>query len=1052
MAAAAGASLIDRAGEPCLLPRPPTSSPAGGEHSHRKDGQRSGPGPGWGRELRWRPELDLVLEALETGASGGPRVLALDCSNGSGAKTAFELLARESRLRGFVPVTTAALSRYAGGAGAGSATALTRLLHDRHLLVFHDGRRGQEPSNMCSRRAALVRLLAVMAKAGRPHLVLVARSGRCEPCIHLPSIIEVRGRRALPAAAWSGAASVAAESAEPYVAETVTRPVVLECPHGVGLALGQVQAGRDLIRRGRHASGERLMRRALGALERRQESAHAGWTALSLGDLTLHRGRTSEAAVLFERARAAFERAGITAGALSAAIALGLAQTDAGDLVVAEATLRTALAGADALDEHGQARLARVALARCLLWQQRIDEARRELDRATPALGEDLGSGGAPPAPTQVSEDAGANVGGRLLLQAEPDIIVISSALACRIALAQGAPEPASAAAGHALLRATCTGQALDQVIAERAMAAVQAALGDAAALRARVERGLCAARAIRRPLQGLRLRLTLVDGLLRTGNCVEARRLMRLLARFDVRGVPGLLRDRLREVRKRCDAPATVAAGRGTASPASRAARACAGAPGGAPSAASRDSTLVADVLEFLRMCQEADDQQALLEQVCARVHERLDLAGIALVGRSPAGPSVLAASGRRVADPDLADRAMALGAPIGPSATASGYEAAAPVRYGGEAVGAVVARWAADRVPDVERGAAMLAAAATATASAVRNVIDQAATRSTDLEQGRTGLVGVSSPMVELRYLLARAAPAPFPVLIQGESGTGKELAARTLHASSPRRGRFCALNCAALGDDLIEAELFGHTRGAFTGAVAERPGLFEAADGGTLFLDEVGELSPRAQAKLLRAIQEGEIRRIGETVSRAVDVRIVAATNRPLQEDVRDGRFRQDLLYRLDVIRVSVPPLRERREDIPILAARFWEEARSRTGSRAVLAPSTMAALSSYGWPGNVRELQNVMSALAVAAPRRGILGASALPGAFGTSSGASASEQDTLESARRRFEEGYVRAALVRAGGRRSRAAADLGLTRQGLAKMLARLGISPPALS
>ena len=190
----------------------------------------------------------------------------------------------------------------------------------------------------------------------------------------------------------------------------------------------------------------------------------------------------------------------------------------------------------------------------------------------------------------------------------------------------------------------------------------------------------------------------------------------------------------------------------------------------------------------------------------------------------------------------------------------------------------------------------------------------------------------------MAEVRRQVARAAAAPYPVLIMGESGTGKELIAKAIHAGSARRARrFCAVNCAALSDDLFETELFGHARGAFTGAAADRPGLFEEADGGTLFLDEVGELSPRAQAKLLRAIQEGEIRRVGENHARRVDTRIVAATNRPLGDEVKAGRFRHDLLYRLDVVRIVVPPLRDRPEDVGPLAREFWRDALRRTGGR-------------------------------------------------------------------------------------------------------------------
>ncbi len=296
----------------------------------------------------------------------------------------------------------------------------------------------------------------------------------------------------------------------------------------------------------------------------------------------------------------------------------------------------------------------------------------------------------------------------------------------------------------------------------------------------------------------------------------------------------------------------------------------------------------------------------------------------------------------------------------------------------------------------------------------------------------------------MAGVRRSIERAAAAPFPVLLQAESGSGKELVARALHRAGPRRDRpFYALNCAALPDDLIEAELFGHARGAFTGAVAERAGVFEEAHGGTLFLDEAGELSPRAQAKLLRVVQDGELRRVGENVPRRVDVRLVGATNRDLRAEAAAGRFRLDLLYRLDVIRISLPPLRERREDIPALAHHFWREATARVGSRATLAATTVAALARYDWPGNVRELQNVLAALAVRCPKRGMVPPEALPPPFTLAQPAASWR---LEAARRVFEEQFVRSALVRSGGHRGRAAEELGITRQGLLKLMARLGI------
>ncbi len=366
-------------------------------------------------------------------------------------------------------------------------------------------------------------------------------------------------------------------------------------------------------------------------------------------------------------------------------------------------------------------------------------------------------------------------------------------------------------------------------------------------------------------------------------------------------------------------------------------------------------------------------------------------------------------------------------------------------PVRFAGACIGAFGCRWAADVPPDWAAAGAVLAAASAAVAPCVRSEVDRRAAPGAPADGGSSELVGVSDALQGLRREIGRAARAPFNVVIEGESGSGKELVARAIHRLGPRRhAPLCALNCAALADDLVEAELFGHARGAFTGAVAERKGLFEEADGGVLVLDEVGELSARAQAKVLRAIQEGEVRRVGENFTRTVDVRIVAATNRPLRAAAEAGAFRRDLLYRLEVIRILVPPLRSRPDDIPVLAAHFWRQATARVQSRCTLAPETIAALARYDWPGNVRELQNVMAALAAAVGSRGSVGPGHLPAVIAGQSPGGAAQN--LDEARRTFEARFVRAALARAGGRRTQAASDLGLTRQGLAKLMARLGI------
>ncbi len=227
----------------------------------------------------------------------------------------------------------------------------------------------------------------------------------------------------------------------------------------------------------------------------------------------------------------------------------------------------------------------------------------------------------------------------------------------------------------------------------------------------------------------------------------------------------------------------------------------------------------------------------------------------------------------------------------------------------------------------------------------------------------RGVDRLIGASASMQALRSTLARLAELPATVLLRGESGVGKELAARALHEDGPRAesGRFVVLNCAAIPAELLESELFGHKKGSFTGAIDDRIGKFEAADNGTLFLDEIGDMPLALQAKLLRALQEGEIERIGENQMRRVNVRVVAATNQPLEELVEAGKFRRDLFYRISVVPVAMPPLRERREDIETLARVFL----ARHGAPgAEIAPDALAALQAHSWPGNVRELENML----------------------------------------------------------------------------------------
>ena len=315
---------------------------------------------------------------------------------------------------------------------------------------------------------------------------------------------------------------------------------------------------------------------------------------------------------------------------------------------------------------------------------------------------------------------------------------------------------------------------------------------------------------------------------------------------------------------------------------------------------------------------------------------------------------------------------------------------------------------------------------------------------------------LIGGSPTMRAIYHVIDRAGPTDAAVLITGESGTGKELVARAIHQASRRRsGPFIALNCGALPPELVESELFGHARGAFTGADRDREGLFEAASGGTLFLDEIGDLAPPAQAKLLRAIEDHGIRRLGENRTRPVDARLIAATNRSLERMVEEGSFREDLLYRLRVIQIDIPPLRERREDIVPLAIHFIHELAARHGRKVEdLAPDARRALLAYDWPGNVRELRNAIERAVVLANGPALTAAdlpdsvtgSAAPLRPAEAALAGLSYRDALARARRDFDRAFLSAALERHGGNITRAAEELGLHRQSLQKLLKKAGL------
>ena len=426
-------------------------------------------------------------------------------------------------------------------------------------------------------------------------------------------------------------------------------------------------------------------------------------------------------------------------------------------------------------------------------------------------------------------------------------------------------------------------------------------------------------------------------------------------------------------------------------------------------------------------------------------------------------ADPSDAALTGRRV---DLGSGY--LGKTLASASPVDGPEGlAVPVLLGGTAVGALsFSRPALDR----ERALALASSVAALVAEAVglRRRITRAATlggesdasstvghvvaHGTEILGGEEGwapttIVGRSAPMRELYSLMDRVANTETTVLIAGESGTGKELVARALHEHSGRaKGPFVAVNCAALPESVIESELFGHERGAFTGAQDQRHGRFELANGGTLLLDEIGELSLSVQAKLLRVLQEGEFQRVGGSVTHKTDVRVIAATNRNLEKEVAESRFRADLFWRLNVFPLRVPPLRERRSDIVLLADHFAEKHGRRSG-KPILRISSPAIdlLVSYHWPGNVRELENSIER-AVILSTDSVIHAYHLPPSLQSADSTGTGPASTLDASLARLERELLVEALKICRGNAAAAARRLGVTERRMGLALRRYGI------
>ncbi|MBI3581887.1 MAG: sigma-54-dependent Fis family transcriptional regulator [Nitrospinae bacterium] len=316
---------------------------------------------------------------------------------------------------------------------------------------------------------------------------------------------------------------------------------------------------------------------------------------------------------------------------------------------------------------------------------------------------------------------------------------------------------------------------------------------------------------------------------------------------------------------------------------------------------------------------------------------------------------------------------------------------------------------------------------------------------------------MVGDSPKINAIRELVKSVASTNATILITGESGTGKELVANAIHNSSERRnGPFVKVNCAALAETLLESELFGHEKGSFTGAIAQKKGKFEAADGGTIFLDEIGEISQALQVRLLRVLQEREFQRVGGTKSVNVDVRVISATNRNIAHGVRDGWFREDLFYRLNVIAIEMPALRERREDVPELAKYFLEKFRVELNKNVrSISDGAMKRLTSYDWPGNIRELQNVLERSVVLSDHS-VIGEADLPENLNLSSSRLVSSGEerlvSFKEAKRRFEKEFIEAALAQNSGNISRTAVMIQLARKNLQDKIKAYGIDVGSLS
>ena len=962
-----------------------------------------------GVTLQPRHALEAARETLDA-PTAAPSVINIVGPPLSGLRTARLLVARSARLVGFVPVSAHLLVRRPDVASAfrerhlcvlatedaGESRELAGVLVQiaaasarRHVVVRFTRTRVQRHALFLDPLPvrALVGMVCISAQEGptEQELFDAARVADGRPgafLAHLAADASYAGR----------GATVVHETPQEYRVEPppASQPAPAPVPRMLSAVLRAPARAEGLARRGRHAAARRLLERASRVLTGRGSPALAAECLVRAGQLALERGRAADAARLFNQAQTVAPAGSV---AIQAAIGLGEAWIDEMRFIEAEAVLRGALSAAETIGDVTGVRLALAGLARCLLHHERPEEA--------------------------IAATAGIDWRD----DDKPGWVPLLAALSrCHVAVGRTATAVRLARRAESLAREK---EAATRVTASYAVAEALGAVGDEEGMQEALEQVIAAARRTHLPVVAISAELTQCERD-RSGTAAATARATRRLQALLRRAVPRLLGQRIKSALRSLERQTPVVR------------------PTIVDAAADIHREAAAVLEQLLQACQQAEDDTAAVAAVSDALRRRLRSASVMIVTAQER--RILACHGRPwTRYSTVVAQALTTGAAAASEAGIEPREAADAVRYGGEIIGAIACRWTAGAALDAASTAAVMHAAALSIAGPLRALLDRGTPAPPAAAWG--DLLGDSPPAATLREAVARAARAPFPVLIEGESGSGKELVARAIHRLGARRDRkFCPLNCAAISDELVEAELFGHARGAFTGAASERAGLFEEADGGTLFLDEIGELSARAQAKLLRVLQEGEVRRVGENFARRVDTRIVAATNRQLEKEVAAGRFRADLRFRLDVVRIVVPPLRERPADIPVLATHFWNGASHSVGSQATLTPETLAALSRYDWPGNVRELQNVIAWMAVHSPHRGRIGPSSVPAHVACSA---VSSGCTFEAARQEFERRFVRAALAGAQGQRARAAEMLGVTRQGLAKMIRRLGLEEP---